>query len=584
VSGGAQSPATFAVPLGVLADVEGRDETTVTFGAVAPDRSLVRWQDRGIPQAREHAVPAVAGLPAFPDPPPSFEAALTDLLDALVEAARLTSTDNNRYDLRNLQLRAGTTEIAATDGRQLLLRRTERPVWDHDVLVRRTALFAGTALPRDRPLRVGKTDSHVVLRLDDPTIWLAIQANDRFPCLDGVLPADSEPASCLQLDPEDAAFLSEALGRLPGGDGENAPVTVDLNGRVAVRARGEEPQPTELILARSGYTGAPVRFSTNREYLGRALALGLGTIHIAGGGSAGRRAGRPTRLRLAAPEPRVGPRADRQGCPHRIRQSPGVTSRLHDPEDRLARSPSSQRTHDPVSGRRHDAARDSRRPGGPDPRGRGAARDAGAGPEPDGAADRRPAGPPPAESPAQRNDPFAPPARPGRNRRVTPITAISRTRLPDLARGVSRNPRPHGDSPMPLKLNVGVSRKIGLPDYGSIGASCNVELENGLPDEDLEGFHARVKWSYVAAHRAVVDELARRQAVTDNGPDASNGHGEQDVPADTGERPAPPARSRGQWGPSARTANGHTKPPRRRKPARETRRLLADLHRDGDQR
>ena len=30
---------------------------------------------------------------------------------------------------------------------------------------------------------------------------------------------------------------------------------------------------------------------------------------------------------------------------------------------------------------------------------------------------------------------------------------------------------------MPMKLNVGVSRKVGLPNYGSVGASCNLELE-----------------------------------------------------------------------------------------------------------
>jgi hypothetical protein len=65
-----------------------------------------------------------------------------------------------------------------------------------------------------------------------------------------------------------------------------------------------------------------------------------------------------------------------------------------------------------------------------------------------------------------------------------------------------------------MKLNVGVSRKVGLPDYGSVGASCNLELEldAGLLDKDLDAFHAHVSSAYVAAHQAVHDELARLQA------------------------------------------------------------------------
>ena len=67
---------------------------------------------------------------------------------------------------------------------------------------------------------------------------------------------------------------------------------------------------------------------------------------------------------------------------------------------------------------------------------------------------------------------------------------------------------------MSLKLNVGVSRKVGQPDYGSVGASCNLELEidSSLLERDLDGFHARVRSAYVAAHQAVHDELARLQA------------------------------------------------------------------------
>ena len=54
---------------------------------------------------------------------------------------------------------------------------------------------------------------------------------------------------------------------------------------------------------------------------------------------------------------------------------------------------------------------------------------------------------------------------------------------------------------------------MGLPDYGSLGASCHLELDldGSLVEGDLAGFHDRVRRTYAACAQAVEEELARRQ-------------------------------------------------------------------------
>src|SRR5438046_1395469 len=66
---------------------------------------------------------------------------------------------------------------------------------------------------------------------------------------------------------------------------------------------------------------------------------------------------------------------------------------------------------------------------------------------------------------------------------------------------------------MPLRLNVGVSRKLGLPNYGSIGASCAVEVElESLIFHDMETLQGRIQESFDACHRSVDEELGKYEA------------------------------------------------------------------------
>ena len=71
---------------------------------------------------------------------------------------------------------------------------------------------------------------------------------------------------------------------------------------------------------------------------------------------------------------------------------------------------------------------------------------------------------------------------------------------------------------MAMNINVGLAKKLGLPEYGSLGAGCNVEFEaeQNLLQGDPEGFHQRVRRVYAACAQADSDELARQQGTARN--------------------------------------------------------------------
>jgi hypothetical protein len=88
---------------------------------------------------------------------------------------------------------------------------------------------------------------------------------------------------------------------------------------------------------------------------------------------------------------------------------------------------------------------------------------------------------------------------------------------------------------MPLKLAVGRSEKLGRPDYGSVGASCSVELEldGSLLADDPAAFRRRVEHAFELCRDAVQAELAR----------ASDEPPRSDAPVNGARRDSPPRRA-----------------------------------------
>jgi hypothetical protein len=76
---------------------------------------------------------------------------------------------------------------------------------------------------------------------------------------------------------------------------------------------------------------------------------------------------------------------------------------------------------------------------------------------------------------------------------------------------------------MPIKLNVGLTKKIGQPHYGSLSASCHLEFEaeNSLLQNDAADFYEQTRRTFAACRRAVEAELAIGDARRAERPSAS---------------------------------------------------------------
>lgn len=81
-----------------------------------------------------------------------------------------------------------------------------------------------------------------------------------------------------------------------------------------------------------------------------------------------------------------------------------------------------------------------------------------------------------------------------------------------------------------LKLNAGFSRKVGESNFGSRGASVNVELElESHLINDPDGLRSRISGLFDLARRSVDDELHSQAPAPGNANGNTNNNGERSV-------------------------------------------------------
>jgi hypothetical protein len=266
------------VPLEALADCEGKDDSAVTIHSVSETQAELRWSHNGVPHVRCYDAPEVKG--SFPEPPATWTANPVALLDALNEAVATVAEAATRYALDHVQLK-GAGEVIASDSKQLLIQGGFEFPWDDDVLVSRVGLAAVNALTRFEFVQVGRTDGFIWIRTGPWSLALPLATEARYPDVHAIIPSRKSDTTRLVLDSTDADLLVAVLPDLPGADHPFRPVTVDLNGSIAIRAKAaDQAQATELLLSRSQRSGPALRLVLDRNHLGRSRKLGFDAIDV----------------------------------------------------------------------------------------------------------------------------------------------------------------------------------------------------------------------------------------------------------------------------------------------------------------
>ncbi len=279
---GEQPAETILAAWDLLTDTAGSGRECVVELRRENGHVRASWLSGSVPRVVQYDKPLENEAP-WPDSPEQLVENPPELLKALADATATTDAESSRYALGCLQLCGPQGKIVATDGHHLLMQRGFEFPWEGELLVPGSRVFGSSALDSDSPVLVGKTDDWFTLQVGQWTFWLKINKDGRFPSVERHFAEPETAMTSVELSPSDRVFLAENVLNMPGDDLPFAPVTLDVNGTVAVRAKGQDAENRmEMALTGAICQGEPVRMMINRRYLARAAKLGFERLHIFG--------------------------------------------------------------------------------------------------------------------------------------------------------------------------------------------------------------------------------------------------------------------------------------------------------------
>ena len=241
---------------------------------------LLKHEVKGIPRQSRFDIGNVQ-TPELPPMPDQFvEVSAGQFFDTLVSCGKCIDRDSERYALGYIALNGEKGTVAATDGRQALLIDGFDFPWDEDVLLPSSRMYAAKELRESDSVQLGFRDQWLTMTVGHFAIqWKSFDG--RFPKVENIIPQTGSMTSWLELDAQDAAFITKRIDDMPGEKDQHRPVTLDLNGHVALRSADKTgDNAAELLLANSRYTGSEVHATMTRDFLKHALSMGLNRIGL----------------------------------------------------------------------------------------------------------------------------------------------------------------------------------------------------------------------------------------------------------------------------------------------------------------